>query len=670
MYRQDRSSSGKKRGGGVATFINSQWSVANNVCFKFSNDNIDCITVKCRPKHLSKYKFIYITNIYVTPCCSNSELSMLADEFTIFAAAPFGNSLSIVTGDFNSCDCSFLTVIGHENVVNFPTRLDNSLDLVFINDFGIYEARKRAPLFNSDHCIVRVLPKIFGKLHKRTFSHLSKKTVHGCYSMENVHNLRSMLKDTKWDLFKEDSLDDTISNITSYLKFCLDTCCPRETLFIRFDRFSSPQLKKLSRQKEKLYKMKDNAGLKRINILIKSEMHRLNSIHNQKFISCKNASNIWKLFKEITGGKQMNSIPFPLDVSELNKSFIHSPTNAKLSSVTSINETCFPGFTTNDVLKCLQSMNPSCSLGPDGLPSVILKNCADILCYPLMDIFNESFSKNVVPAAWKDIKIVRIPKSSTATCFKFRPIAITSPFLKAVEKLLLLNLQPSLKAFNNPKQFPYKHSRRTLDAAAVLYHNIVSSLDKRGKFVRCTFLDYTSAFDSVPRDILLNKLAETQTDCWVVKWLHSYFSERKQYTVCQGKSSTSLLTEAGVPQGAVLSPFLFSFFLHDLPHSDEMNFVKDADDLTISVSVNSQLDCIKINHFLSEISKWSSSNGLKLNPSKCQTVNFSFRCKRKLNEAVGSYDPCKIDDTDVEAEYEVKYLGLVLSSALPGLLMS
>ncbi|CAH8875381.1 unnamed protein product [Trichobilharzia szidati] len=157
---------------------------------------------------------------------------------------------------------------------------------------------------------------------------------------------------------------------------------------------------------------------------------------------------------------------------------------------------------------------------------------------------------------------------------------------------------------------------------------------------------------------------EQVADDSYLTWLHSYFSERKQYTVYQGKSSTSLLTQAGVPQGAVLSPFLFSFFLHDLPHSDEMNFVKYADDLTISMSVNSQLDCIKINNFLSEISKWSSSNGLKLNPSKCQTVNFSFRCKRKLNEAVGSYDPCKIDDTDIESKYEVKYLGLVLSSDL------
>ncbi|CAH8823859.1 unnamed protein product [Trichobilharzia szidati] len=73
IYSQDRCSSKKKRGG-VATFINSQWSTANNVCFKFSNDSIDCITVKCRPKHLSKDSFIFITNIYVTPSCSPSEL--------------------------------------------------------------------------------------------------------------------------------------------------------------------------------------------------------------------------------------------------------------------------------------------------------------------------------------------------------------------------------------------------------------------------------------------------------------------------------------------------------------------------------------------------------------------------------------------------------------------
>nr|CAH8820469.1 unnamed protein product [Trichobilharzia regenti] len=109
--------------GGVATFIHSKWSISNKVCFKFSNDYIDCITVRCRPKHLSKYKFIYISNVYVSPGCTILDLSMFADEFTAFAAACFENSLSIVTGDFNACDHSFLISLGHDNIINFATRL-------------------------------------------------------------------------------------------------------------------------------------------------------------------------------------------------------------------------------------------------------------------------------------------------------------------------------------------------------------------------------------------------------------------------------------------------------------------------------------------------------------------------------------------------------------------
>ncbi|VDQ02717.1 unnamed protein product [Trichobilharzia regenti] len=66
--------------------------------------------------------------------------------------------------------------------------------------------------------------------------------------------------------------------------------------------------------------------------------------------------------------------------------------------------------------------------------------------------------------------------------------------------------------YKDSKQFAYKRRRITLDAAEVLHHNIVSSLDKGVKFVHCAFLDYTCSFDLVSRDILLNKLSETQTE--------------------------------------------------------------------------------------------------------------------------------------------------------------
>ncbi|CAH8867805.1 unnamed protein product [Trichobilharzia szidati] len=123
-----------------------------------------------------------------------------------------------------------------------------------------------------------------------------------------------------------------------------------------------------------------------------------------------------------------------------------------------------------------------------------------------------------------------------------------------------------------------------------------------------------------------------------------------QDTVYNGVSSSPLLTEAGVPQVAVLFPFLFSFFLHDLPLPDEINFVKYADDLSVSFPIKSQSDCFKLNSILSDIIQWSKLNGLMLNPSKCQTIDFSLRHKRDLQTLVSSHEACCIEETKIETK--------------------
>ncbi|KAK4468384.1 hypothetical protein MN116_000182, partial [Schistosoma mekongi] len=107
IFRQDRSVINKKCGGCVATFVNTNWCKSNRVCFKFSNGFIDCLTLRCRPKYLNKYKYTYVTNIYVTPDCTSSVPSHFPDEFTEFAVTTLNGSLSVVCGDLNSLDYTF-----------------------------------------------------------------------------------------------------------------------------------------------------------------------------------------------------------------------------------------------------------------------------------------------------------------------------------------------------------------------------------------------------------------------------------------------------------------------------------------------------------------------------------------------------------------------------------
>ncbi|VDP98982.1 unnamed protein product [Trichobilharzia regenti] len=217
--------------------------------------------------------------------------------------------------------------------------------------------------------------------------------------------------------------------------------------------------------KERLFKTNDKSDVKRSNTLIKLEMQRLNILYNQRFLSCKSPSSLWKLFKEITTGKRCTTVS-SLNVDTLNKSIIRSSVEI-LPNATNHIDNNFSGFNTPDVLKFLWSLKPFQILGPDGVPAIILRDCADVLYYSLTNIFNASFSCNILPFAWKNIKIIPIPEPSSGSDIKFRPIAITSLFLKLIEELLLLRLEPSLKPFNDPKQFAYKHGRITLDAAVM-----------------------------------------------------------------------------------------------------------------------------------------------------------------------------------------------------------
>ena len=71
-------------------------------------------------------------------------------------------------------------------------------------------------------------------------------------------------------------------------------------------------------------------------------------------------------------------------------------------------------------------------------------------------------------------------------------------------------------------------------------------------------LDLSKAFDSVNHALLLEKLGNVGASPSVVKWSESYLTGRTQSVRIGSTLSTSLPVSYGVPQGAILSPLLFS----------------------------------------------------------------------------------------------------------------
>jgi hypothetical protein len=78
-------------------------------------------------------------------------------------------------------------------------------------------------------------------------------------------------------------------------------------------------------------------------------------------------------------------------------------------------------------------------------------------------------------------------------------------------------------------------------------------------------MDISKAFDKVSHSLLTPKLDHYGIKGKTNMWIQNFLAERKQVVVVEGEKSDSINVESGVPQGSVLVPSLFLFYINDMP---------------------------------------------------------------------------------------------------------
>ncbi|CAB4043666.1 Hypothetical predicted protein, partial [Paramuricea clavata] len=107
-------------------------------------------------------------------------------------------------------------------------------------------------------------------------------------------------------------------------------------------------------------------------------------------------------------------------------------------------------------------------------------------------------------------------------------------------------------------QFAYKKGTNKTSALIKCKHHWLKWLDEDAEFVRVLSFDFRKAFDSVPHDIVTGKLKQTNLNPYIINWIISFLTNRKQRVVVDGIITRYVDINKGVPQGTVIGPFLFS----------------------------------------------------------------------------------------------------------------
>ena len=190
--------------------------------------------------------------------------------------------------------------------------------------------------------------------------------------------------------------------------------------------------------------------------------------------------------------------------------------------------------------------------------------------------------------------------------------------MRLFEKLVFKQeISANLKSIIGKDQFAYRTGSNTTMAIIKCQHQWLKWLeDEEVDFVRVISFDFSKAFDSVPHDILCEKLKRTCLNPYITNWIIDFLTNRRQRVVVDGIETDFLEINRGVPQGTVIGPFLFSLMVNDISLEDpEKNLLtKFADDLTVSapvkISEGSAIEEVK------NIKVRASENRMALNMSK------------------------------------------------------
>ena len=310
------------------------------------------------------------------------------------------------------------------------------------------------------------------------------------------------------------------------------------------------------------------------------------------------------------------------------------------------------------IQKMLENLNPHKATGPDDICPMFLKTLASSIASILMIVYKKSYNTGKLPDDWKSANVIPVfKKGNTSLAANYRPISLTCVSCKIMKHIITSNVMRHASTHNILYHLQHGfRDKRSCETQLLEFQNDIVANMNNGKQTDVIVMDFAEAFDKVGHRRLMEKMKYYGVGGKTNKWIDDFLAGRSQRVVLDGEKSYNVDVLSGVPQGSVLGPCLFLFYINDMPEGlhQETTVRLFADDTIAYLAVTNYQDAENLQEDLTKLEKWEQTWQMKFHPDKCQVITIT----RKKEPIHFDY---VLHGHKLEHVQTAKYLGVTIS---------
>ena len=663
VIRNDRNDA---RGGGVCALIRkcSSYRVLSiNIGVEFSDAEILCFDL------IVSDRFIVAYRPPSFDVASTSYMRMLVKCLTKYSSNKYSN---VLVGDFNlpkmswlsghySCPdidiynqfLTFVTDLGYIQVVDFPTRGNNVLDLLLTTEPSLFTAVKsECPFGSSDYSTVIsdiVLPSVWctGSPSLATGSSYD-------WYLGDFDAIGSFLEGIDWFMVVCDhaSASDAWSTFVSILRTAIDLYVPcRHTNNPHKPerKLHCPRaLRKCTTKKRQLWQyLKANPCDSHALTKYRDCVYEWRYLAQQKEMTIENqiisANDVGRFYKfvnrRVSNRSEIGAVcgadgePLSSDIliADAFNEYFASVGVRSNNVIPDLGDCHVPKLTMVDVndtvvLAAIKKLKSNLSAGPDGLPPLLFKCISHAIALPLTLMFQLMLSVAFVPPDWKKAVIRPVHKKGpTSIIGNYRPISLVCVPCKLLERVVVNVIYKHLTDNNilRPEQHGFVHGLSTCTNLLESLNDLTNYCDGGGSTI-VIYIDFCKAFDVVQHDKLFARLQSYGIDGVLLQWIKNLFCSRTFCTKVNNLLSGVVCLISGVIQGSVIGPLMFLVYINDLVillSRFNIRVKLFADDVKMYLKVTNCSDVCIMRKALSALASWADQWQLTVSVSKCGVMH-------------------------------------------------